>query len=369
MDHSELPDPATGAPPGGASTSRAAAPTRGGQGVSRSLFAIVAIALAVAGAAAWQDAKNDAKALREEAARRLTAAEAAVALARSSEERTAGELRDAQAKLALLEARLAESQSQQAAIEALYRDLAPSRDDLALAEVEQILLIANQQIALAGNVPAALGALQVAEGKLGRLDRPQIAPLRRAIARDVERLKAVPFTDVAAVASKLDAAIAQVDALPLARDERLPPPRAEVPPTPVPAWRRVLADAWQEIRALVRLEVVDRPMAPLIAPEQAYFLRENLRLRLLSARASILGGQETSFKADLRAAQRWIRQYFDERARPVQQLSDALGQMLATPMPDALPDLAASLDAVRALKAAQERRAATPSSTPPRANR
>ena len=133
---------------------------------------------------------------------------------------------------------------------------------------------------------------------------------------------------------------------------------------PPPAWRRFLDDAWQEIRGLVRLEVSDRPMAPLVAPGEAYFLRENLRLRLLSARVAILGRQEATFKADLRAALAWVRQYFDTRTRPVQQLSDALGQMLAAPLPDDLPDLAASLDAVRALKATQERRAATPPSPP-----
>jgi uroporphyrin-3 C-methyltransferase len=340
-----------------------------GRSVTLRALVIVALALAAAGALAWLDVTRDAAALREEAARRLTAAEASVALARSREDWLAGELRDAQAKLALLEARLAESQSQQASIEALYRDLAPSRDDLALAEVEQILLIANQHIALGGNVPAALAALQLAEGKLGRLDRPQVVPLRRAVARDVERLKAVPFTDIGAITQKLDAVLAQVDVLPLARDERLPPAPAEVPPAPLPAWRRHLADAWQELRSLVRLEVSDRPMAPLIAPEQAYFLRENLRLRLLSARASILGRQEASFKADVRAAQAWVRQYFDVRVRTVQQALDALGQMLAAPLPEALPDLGASLDAVRALKATQERRAATPPTTPPRANR
>ena len=93
----------------------------------------------------------------------------------------AAELRDAQAKIALLEARLAESQTQQAALEALYRDLAPSRDEIALTEVEQVLLIASQQLQLAGNVPAALAALQLADAKLQRLERPQFA--RRCAAR------------------------------------------------------------------------------------------------------------------------------------------------------------------------------------------
>jgi uncharacterized protein HemX len=337
-------------------------------GVSRRAFAVVALVLAALVALAWFDAQRDNDALREEAARRLTAIETGTAQARERETRMAGELREAQAKLALLETRLAESQSQQASLEALYRDLAPSRDELALNEVEQILLIASQQLALAGNVPAALAALQLADGKLARIDRPALGPLRRALARDVDRLKALPYVDVTAITLKLDQAIGLVDTLPLARDERLPPPKPPAPAPEQPAWRRALDDIWQELRSLVRLETSDRPAAPLIAPGEAYFLRENLRLRLVAARIGIVARQEASFKSDLRAAREWVRHYFDTRTKPVQQLVDTLGQMLATPVPDDLPDLAASLDAVRTLKAAQERRAVVPP-IPARPNR
>lgn len=335
---------------------------------SRVALIAVALVLLGVGTLAWLDLRREAAALREDAARRLTAVEVASAQARERDNQLSGDLREAQAKLALLETRLAESQSQQAALEALYRDLSPSRDDLALHEVEQILLIANQQLSLAGNVPAALGALQLADGKLARIDRPALGPLRRALARDVDRLKAVPFVDVAAITLRLDQAIAQIDSLPLARDERLPTPRPDVAPVEQPAWRRALADVWNELRSLVRLETSDRPAAPLVAPGEAYFLRENLRLRLIGARIALLARQEASFKSDLRAAREWLRQYFDTRTKPVQQIVDSLGQMLATPVHDDLPDLAASLDAVRTAKATHERRAAMPV-TPARPNR
>jgi uroporphyrin-3 C-methyltransferase len=337
-------------------------------GVSRRVLALALLVTVALGVAAWLDARRDAAMLREDVARRLTAFDTAAAQARERESRLAGDLREAQAKLALLETRLAESQSQQAALEALYRELTPSRDDLALNEVEQILLIANQQLSLAGNVPAALGALQLADGKLARIDRPGLGPLRRTLARDMDRLKAVPFVDVSAITLKLDQAIALVDALPLARDERLPAPRPEAASAELPAWRRALAEAWSELRSLVRLETSDRPAAALIAPPEAYFLRENLRLRLTAARVALLARQEASFKADLRTAREWLRQYFDTRTKPVQQLVDSLGQVLATPVTDDLPDLAASLDAVRTAKAAHERRASPPP-TPARPNR
>ena len=338
-------------------------------GVTRATLAAVVLLIAVLGTIGWLDLRRDAAALREDAAKRLGAAEAAVAQSKEREGALAGDLREAQAKLALLETRLAESQSQQAALEALYRELAPSRDDIALHEVEQILLIANQQLALAGNVPAALTALQLADAKLARIDRPPFGPTRRAIARDMDRLKALPFIDLTTITHKLDQAIALVDALPLAKDERLPAPKVEDLSVQAPRWRRALTEIWQELRSLVRLEVSDRPAPPLVAPDQAYFLRENLRLRLLSARTAILGRQEATYKSDLRAANAWLRQYFDPRTKPVATMQVMLSQMLATPMPDDLPDLAASLDAVRTLKAAQERRAAPPPFTPARPNR
>ena len=160
------------------------------QPVSRGLFALLVVALAAALLAAWIGLRNEQGAARLEVAQRLAEADAALAQARTRESEQAGELRDAQAKLALLEARLSESQTQQASLEALYRELAPSRDELALNEVEQVLLLASQQLAIARNVQAALAALQLAEAKLARVDRPQVVPLRRALARDIDRLKA-----------------------------------------------------------------------------------------------------------------------------------------------------------------------------------
>ena len=319
------------------------------------MFALVVVALAAAGAFAWQDARRASDALKLDVAQRLAAADAALAQSRAKDADLGNELRDAQAKIALLEARIAESQSQQAALETLYRDLAPSRDELALNEVEQILVLASQQLALAGNVQAALAAVQLADAKLSRLERPQWTPLRRSLARDIDALKAVPYVDVAGIAAKIDHALAAVDTLALAKDERLPaPPRdkASVADTP---WTRFLRDTWADLKSLVRIEVSDRPAAPLIAPEQSYFLRENLRLRLLSARLALLARDDVSFRADLAGANAWLRQYFDLRTKPVDALLATLAQLAATPMQGALPDLARSLDLVRTQRAGRDR--------------
>jgi len=322
----------------------------------RWLMIALAAALAAAIAAVWIDARNRDRQLRTEVAQRLAELDAGDKVLRASLVAAQDSLRDAQAKIALLENRLAESQTQQAALDALYRELAPSRDEWALTEVEQVLLLASQQLQLAGNVSAALAALQLADAKLQRLNRPQFVPLRRALARDMDRLKAVPYVDVAGISLRLDQAIAGIDALPLALEERLPPPAQEAPAKDVPGWRRFLRDAWQDLRQLVRIENLDRPEAPLLTPPQQFFLRENLKLRLLSARFDLLFRDQANFRADLAAADVWLKKYFDTRAKPVQSLQTLLKELRATDMSTELPGLAGSLDAVRVLQLAREKR-------------
>src|SRR5437764_1531986 len=284
----------------------------------RWLMIALAAALAAAIAAVWIDARNRDRQLRTEVAQRLAELDAGDKALRASLVTAQDSLRDAQAKIALLENRLAESQSQQAALEALYRELAPSRDEWALTEVEQVLLLASQQLQLAGNVSSALAALQVADQKLQRLDRPQFVPLRRAIGRDIDRLKAVPFVDVPGLSLRLDQAIATVETLPFALEERLPAPPQDAPSRDEPAWRRFLREAWADLRGLVRIENLDRPEAPLLTPPQQYFLRENLKLRLLAARFDLLFRDQANFRADLTAGDLWLKKYFDSRSKPVQ---------------------------------------------------
>jgi len=57
------------------------------------------------------------------------------------------------------------------------------------------------------------------------------------------------------------------------------------------------------------------PEAALVAPEQAYFLRENLKLRLLNARLALLSRQFSTVQADLVVAQAALERYFDRGSR------------------------------------------------------
>ena len=168
------------------------APRRGGA-VLAWLGILVAVALA---AFAWYDARTRIDATQTELAQRLRDIEAESRAARALAQQAQESVRESQTKLGQLDSRLTELQGQKEALESLYQELSRNRDEVRLAEIEQVLTIASQQLQLSGNVRAALLALQFADARLARADRPQYMPIRRALARDVERLKAVQAPDL-----------------------------------------------------------------------------------------------------------------------------------------------------------------------------
>jgi len=320
------------------------------------LLLLIAVAMA-AGLATlfWLDARGRIGATQEELARRLRDIEADAREARSIARQSQEAVREAHVKVAQLEARLAESQSQQLALDALYQELSRNRDEWQLAEIEQVLAIAQQQLQLAGNVRAALLALQLAEGRLAKSDRPQFLPVRRALARDIERLRGLPVLDVAPMAARIDALVASVDSLPLAFDERSERPAAAKEVADKGFWSRFGSEVWGEVRQLVVIRQVGSSEAPLLPPPQAYFVRENLRLRLLNARISLLTRDEAGYREDLRASQAWIQRYFDTQSKQATDASAQLKQLSATTITFEVPSISESLDAVRGFKARRTR--------------
>lgn len=304
----------------------------------------------------WYDTRSQIGAIREELGQRLRASDSAAGesllLAKQAQEA----VREAQSKLTVLENKIAESQSQQVALEALYQELSRSRDEWTLAEIEQIVTVASQQLQLAGNVQAALLALQTAEGRLARSDRPQFIPLRRVLNRDIERLKASPNLDIAGMVLRLDNVIASVDTLPLQFDERLQtPPKPAGPAGANAVWARVLTEVWDEMKQLVRIRNMDRPDAALLPPAHAYFLRENLRLRLLNARQALLARDPARLRTDLETALAWITRYYDTRAKSTASALASLKQLGASSINVELPTIADSLAAVRNFKVARDK--------------
>ncbi len=316
------------------------------------LLALSALALA---GWQWFDARRSIGILEHEIAKRLGEVDALGRDSRALAAQTRDTMGDVSARLGQLEARVFETQNQRLALESLYRDLSRSRDEWTLAEVEQVLLIANQQLQLAGNVKAALIALETADARLARMDRPQLTSLRRVINQDMERLKATPYVDIVGMALRLENILSQVDALSLAMDQRPARPNAETESTGAGFWRRLWREGKRDLRDLIRIQNVAKPEVPLLSPDQAFFLRENLKFRLLGARLSLLAHDEASFKTDLKAASEWLVHYYDSGNKAVATAQSTLKQLLQAEIGGQMPDISASLDAARNFKLVRER--------------
>ena len=322
----------------------------------------------------WWTSRTDISDLRRELAQRLQSGENLNTQTKLIANRVDDEVKALQGKVAVLEAKQVESQGQQLALEQLYQDLAKNRDDWALAEVEQVLSTASQQLQLAGNVRGALIALQNADARLSRADRPQFIAVRRAIARDVDNLKSLPSVDLTGIAVRIDALIGQVDLIPLLSDEKpfvvAPSPKSKLSKdaikdsgkegrdaksSAVDDWRTALlqrwtawsSELWNEIRQLVRVRSVNNPEALLLSPEEAFFARENLKLRLLNARMALLSRNDSAFRSDLLEADRALLRYFDTRARQTQAAHEIIRQLQDSVLNIDMPTLSHSLAAVR----------------------
>jgi uroporphyrin-3 C-methyltransferase len=319
------------------------------------------------------------------------AAAEARALARAAETTA----RDAGAKMALLEARVAETVMQRSQLEDLIQSMARSRDENVLADVEAAVRVAMQQTAITGSPEPLLAVLRQADERLARYNQPRLERVRRAIAQDLERSRAAGMADLSVLTIRLDEIARQLDDLPLATAPATAPgvspgstpvapaasaasatPRAaprragagsaaavaasagsapgpsgnavKAANTAITAWLARASAVWDstwaaivsEVRSLVRVSRIETPEAMLVAPEQGFFLRENLKLRVLNARLALLSRQFDTAQSDLREAQAALERWFERGPRRTAVI-DALRQVqaqargVAVPRPDA----------------------------------
>jgi uroporphyrin-III C-methyltransferase len=284
--------------------------------------------------------------------------------------------RDAAAKVALMESRVAENTLQRSQLEELLQALTRSRDENMLADIEAAVRVAVQQSAITGSTEPLVAALRQADERLARNSQPRLERVRRAVVQDLDRVRAVAVSDISTLVIKVDEAVRLADELPLlsqpdkrrgpnndgtARNPAAVPAAASAAAAAAGGWRNELAARWdllvtrvfEEAKSLVRVTRIDQPEAMLIAPEQAYFLRENLKLRLLNARLALLSRQFNTAQSDLREVQLMLERYFDRSSRRVISVNELVRQVSAqargivVPRPD---ETLAALSAVLAGK-------------------
>ena len=277
----------------------------------------------------------------------------------------------------MIEARLAEVTVQRGQLEELIQSLSRSRDENLLVDVEAAIRVALQQAAITGSAGPLVATLKQADERLARYAQPRLEGVRRAIARDLDRVKAVSLTDISSLSIKLDEAVRMVDELPLlaVASAGIEPRRDAAKAAGAPGlsakpasaglgsdmaswagrfndlWIDAGGRVWGEVKSLVRVSRIDHPDAMLLAPEQSFFLRENLKLRLLNARLALLSRQFDTAQSDLLVAQGALARYFDRSSKRTVLATELVKQvsgqarLVSVPRPD---DTLAALTAATA---------------------
>ena len=356
--------PAPAQPAVAAAAPAAPAAPLGTVSISRSwLIAIVllaAAALLVSGLL-WQKLSN----IQEELARRSLDSGAQAIEARTLAKAAQDATLELTARLASQENRISEVSLQRTQLEELMQSLSRSRDENLVVDIESALRLAQQQAQLTGSAVPLIAAMTSASERLQRAAQPRLNPLLRALAKDLERIKTASLTDVPVLMIKVDELTRMADELPLANAMPVyssaqqgtttttttiaPITDAKDAPESLLAWfdvqriQAVMRGAAhairEEARGLLRVSRIEQPEAALMSPEQSFFLRESLKLRLLNARLGLLSRQTDTARADLANASIWLGKYFDQNARKTQAATQLLQQIQSQLKTSELPRL------------------------------
>jgi uncharacterized protein HemX len=246
------------------------------------------------------------------------------------------------------------------AIRKASQHLSQSRVSWVLAETEQLMIIANQRLQLAGDMDTAAIALEIADQRLRDLADPDLTPVRKILAKEIQALKSTERADIAGITLRLSALADSVESLPLSlefqqltklrEEKQAEKPVKQEPPQSVKQKNKnkgFFVELWADIMSVISIRTNVESYKPLLPPEQQYFLRENLRLMILGAQQAALRADHNTYRNNLNSANRWARQYFDTRSQPLSHLIKEIDALSKARLATAQPNISASLKALR----------------------
>ncbi|HBP30416.1 MAG: uroporphyrinogen-III C-methyltransferase [Advenella sp.] len=256
--------------------------------------------------------------------------------------------------------------------------LQASRDETTLFvvnDVSRLVSMAQNELAIAGNLENALASLETAIKAIDQADAPVLAGLRGALAADIVTLKSAPAISVDAQFAQVAALSGKIDALPmLAPDQAGAKPMTgqssevtspagsandtnsvassdvwyerawnEVKTWPVAAWEGLRSD----LGGIVRVEKLADPNQMLLTVDQAAQLRANLKQHLHFAQQALLNRQQGIWTSSLETVVNGVRQSFNQDSVETQQVLGQLQQLLKAGVRQQLPSITQSVKAVQ----------------------
>ncbi|MCB1802595.1 MAG: uroporphyrinogen-III C-methyltransferase [Gammaproteobacteria bacterium] len=240
-----------------------------------------------------------------------------------------------------------------AAVADVHRRVGRSGTQWIIAEAEYLLRVANHRLILARDTGTAREALELADQRLRDTQDPGWAGVREQIARDIARLGDFEPPDSAGLSARLGALVEQIPQLKIARatigPERTLPERVAREPGER-SWDTLLDDLWSGFKDSVRIRQRDEPVQAMLAPENQFFLYENLKLHLEAARLGVARNDNALYRENLTTAADWLGRYFETDDGKAGKLREAIDELLKVDLKPELPDISQSLRALQARK-------------------
>lgn len=227
----------------------------------------------------------------------------------------------------------------------------PAERSPSLADAEYLLMVASRELGLADNHRVALAALREADQRLRQLGDPSLLPVRQAISDDIAAVEAAADADTDGLAMRLGSLTDRVQGLPLKASLAPEPSGAGGEGATAPSgWQRFKQRLADVASGLFRIRRMDAPPAPLLSPEESFFLYRNLELDLKTARLAAMENDQDNYQRSLDSARRAVEAFFLADDPAVQSFLSALDDLrTADVAPPEWPDIAETLELLRSV--------------------
>ncbi|WP_394497174.1 uroporphyrinogen-III C-methyltransferase [Shewanella sp. ENK2] len=183
------------------------------------------------------------------------------------------------------------------------------------SEAEYLVRMAGRKLWLENDPKTAAGLLKSADDRIEAMKDPTLLPIRRALAHDLAQTNAIKTTDVAGTIYTIDGILNQLDSLPLNRAKAQSAEdlaEQHVITDSLDDWQSNLAKTWHSVTdGFITIRKRTTDIEPLLAPNQQWYLIENIRNKLLQAQLALYQHDEVNYRQSIGFARTWIQQYFD----------------------------------------------------------
>lgn len=184
-----------------------------------------------------------------------------------------------------------------------------------ISEAEYLVNMAGRKLWLEKDPLTAINLLKSADETIASMNNPTLLPIRKALAKDIAMTASIQTTDIEGSVLALDTLIEQLEKLPLNRaNVETDVPEDTTITGDLNDWQSNLGKTWKALTQdfiTIRHRTADAPV--LLAPDQQWYLVENIRHKLLQSQLALYRYDKDSYHQSLMMARKWLQTYFDNK--------------------------------------------------------